>query len=92
MKQLIHYAITLVLWVVSMVLWANWAFPYLCLLLLAMHFVELLAVGLRTGRKYGLSTGTSLGMCMLFGFSWWLPLQKQMKAETFTNLDFAREG
>jgi hypothetical protein len=27
---------------------------------------------------------------MTFGFTWWLPLKKQMEAETFTDADFVR--
>ena len=56
------------------------------------HFIELLIIGFRTGKEYGINAGKSILMCMLFGYNWWLPLRKQMKSETFTDLDFVREG
>ena len=92
MKTIINYALTLLLWIAAIVLWAALSFPYLFIFLLALHFVELIIVGFKTGQKYGVSAGKSILMCMLFGFNWWLPLRKQMKRETFTDLDFVREG
>ena len=92
MKRTINYVITLVLWVVAIVLWANGSFPYLCWFLLVLHFVELVVIGFKTGQQYGVSAGKSILLCMLYGYNWWLPLRKQMKAETFTDADFIREG
>jgi hypothetical protein len=91
MKQIINYAITLILWGVSILLWAYASFPYLCWLLLILHSVEYIAVGFKTGKAYGVGAGKSLGMCMLYGYNWWLPLQRQIKAETFRTADFVRE-
>jgi hypothetical protein len=91
MKTIINYALTLLLWVAAIVIWAALSFPYLFLFLLALHIIELLIIGFRTGKEYGISAGKSILMCMLFGYNWWLPLRRQMKAETFTDLDFVRE-
>jgi peptidoglycan biosynthesis protein MviN/MurJ (putative lipid II flippase) len=92
MKQIINYAITLLLWGVAIALLASRIFPYLFWFLLVLHFVELIVIGLNTGRKYGVSAIKSVIMCMLYGYNWWLPLHKQMKVETFTDADFVREG
>ncbi len=92
MKQTINYAITLLLWAAAIAVWAIWKFPYLFLFLLALHFVELLIVGFKTGKQYGVSAGRSIFMCMLYGYTWWLPMQKQIKSETFTDANFVREG
>jgi hypothetical protein len=91
MKQTINYAVTLVLWGIAIILWTGASFPYLFWLLLALHLVELLVTGFKTGREYGVSAGKSVLMCMLFGYTWWLPLRRQMKAETFSSADFIRE-
>jgi hypothetical protein len=92
MRRIINYAITLVLWIVAILLWAVWKIPYLCWLLLVMHFIELIVVGFKTGRQYGVNAGKSTLLCMLYGYTWWLPLRKQMKVETFKDADFIREG
>jgi len=92
MNKIINYAITLVLWIISIVLWLTGTFPYLWWFLLILHFVELVVIGYRTGKKYGVSAGKSILMCMLYGYNWWLPLRRQMKAETFSDADFVREA
>jgi len=92
MKQTFNYLLTLLLWGVAIVFGLKRVFPYLFWFLLALHFIELVVTGYRTGRKYGVSAGRSIVMSMIFGFTWWLPLQKQMKAETFDASDFTREG
>jgi hypothetical protein len=92
MKRIINYAIILILWIAAMVLWSSLNFPFLFWFLLGLHFVELVVIGFGTGREYGVGPGKSILMCMIFGFVWWLPLRRQMKAETFTNADFIREG
>ena len=91
MKQIFRYAITLLLWIISIVLFINGTFPYLFWLLVLLHFFELITVGFKTGKQFGVSSVRSIIMCMLFGYNWWLPLRKQMKAETFSTADFVRE-
>jgi hypothetical protein len=92
MKTTINYAFTLLLWIVALVLWGTLSFPYLFYFLLALHFVELIIIRFRMRKEYRISAGKSILMCMLYGYNWWLPLRKQMKAETFADLDFVREG
>jgi hypothetical protein len=92
MKQTIYYAIILVLWVIAIVLLVTGIFPYLFWFLLALHFLELILVGYKVGREYGVNAANSILLCMVFGFTWWLPLQKQIRSETFTDADFIKEG
>ena len=92
MKQIINYAIVLLLWLAAILLLSSGVFPYLFWVLLGLHFLELLLVGFRTGREYGVGPGKSILMCMLYGYIWWLPLRRQMAAETFSDADFAREA
>jgi cytochrome c biogenesis protein CcdA len=91
MKQIINYAITLVLWIVSIVLIVAGTFPYLFWLLAGLHFIELVVIGYKTGKQYGVSAVKSILMCMVFGYTWWLPLRKQIDNETFSDADFVRE-
>jgi len=92
MKNVINYIFTLLIWLVAIILWVTISFPYLFYLLAVLHFVELIFIGFRTGREYGVSTSKSILKCMLFGFNWWLPLRRQMQSETFADQDFIREG
>ena len=92
MKTIINYLLTFLLWIAAIIIWAALSFPFLFFFLFGLHFIELLVIGFRSGKEYGVSPIKSILMCMLFGFNWWLPLRKQMKRETFTDLDFVREG
>jgi len=92
LKKLINYFITLLLWILSIVLWATGVFPWLCIGLLVLHFTELIVIGYRTGRAMNRTPATSIVMCMLFGFIWWLPLRRDMKADEFTEDDFMEDG
>ena len=91
MKLIINYIFVLLLWLAAILMLGSGVFPWLFWVLLGLHFLELLLVGFRTGREYGVGAGKSILMCMLYGYIWWLPLQKQMAAETFTDADFVRE-
>ena len=92
MKQYINFFLTIGLWVLAVVLWATGTFPWLCVALIALHFVELITVGYRTGRKANKPVIVSVIMCMLFGFFWWLPLMKSMKKDDLTDADFIEDG
>lgn len=92
MKRLINYFITILLWILSITLWATGVFPWLCIALLALHFVELIVIGYRTGRAMNRTPAISIVMCMLFGYNWWLPLRRDMKADEFTEDDFIEDG
>ena len=87
MKQIINYLLTIILWIAAIVL-VFFKFPYLAYFLLAMHFVELLLVGWKTGKAAQLSTLCILIMCMLFGNYWWRPIRQRIKEEELSEKDF----
>lgn len=91
MKQLLAYIVAILIWIAAAVLWAA-GIPWLFAAFLILHLAELLLVGFRTGRKYGLGAAHSIAMCMLFGFLWWLPLLRAMRADELTDADFAEDG
>ena len=92
MKNLINYFITILLWILSIVLWAIGVFPWLCIGLLVLHFTELTVIGYRTGRAMNRTPATSIVMCMLFGYNWWLPLRRDMESDEFMEDDFMEDG
>ena len=45
----------------------------------ALHFVEFIFIGKKTGDKTGISLAVSFINCMLFGITWWKPLRDQLQ-------------
>ena len=43
----------------------------------ALHLVEFIVVGKKTGDAAGMTAAASFVNCMLFGFTWWKPLRDQ---------------
>jgi hypothetical protein len=64
--------------------------PWLFIGIAVLHFMETILIGVKTGVKYGKNTVYSIFMTLVFGFTWWLPLHKQMREETLTDDDFVR--
>ena len=50
--------------------------PLFGALMYGFHFLEFLFIGRKEGKKAGKGTVSSLISCLLFGFAWWMPLQK----------------
>lgn len=92
MKQLLQYFLVILLWIAAIVLWATGVTPWLFVAQLALHFAELLIIGYRTGRGFGVSVMRSIVMCLLFGYIWWLPIRKSMKADDLSDSDFIEDG
>jgi len=92
MKQLISYLLTIILWIISVILAISNSFPWLLIFLIALHFVELIVIGFRTGRLNGTTAIKSILMCMIFGFFWWLPLKKLMSEDELKEQDFIEDG
>ncbi len=92
MKQLIGYFITILLWILSIIVWAAAAFPWLFAALFLLHFAELILIGYRTGAIMNKTPAQSIAMCLLFGFNWWLPLRRTMKADDLTDEDFIEDN
>lgn len=90
MIQAIQYLICGILWMVSSVITIWKKNPIGIIILALMHGAEAVIIGVKTGLKYGKKLPYSIVMCMTFGFTWWLPLKKQIEAETFTDDDFIR--
>ncbi|MEN6595448.1 MAG: hypothetical protein ABFC31_10945 [Clostridiaceae bacterium] len=92
MKQLLQYFLVILLWIAAIVLWATgvtfWVFGAIAIL----HTFELFLVGYRTGREFGVSALRSIVLCLLFGYVWWLPIRRKMKADDLTEADFAEDG
>ncbi len=92
MKQLLQYVLAILLWIAGIVLWAAGVTFWLFGALLILHVTELLAIGYRTGQKFGVPAGRTIVLCLLFGYLWWLPIRKRMKADEFTEADFIEDG
>ena len=88
MIQAIEYLGCGILWIASSILTIVKKNPIGIAIIAAMHGVEAVVIGVKTGLEYGKKLPYSIVMCMTFGFTWWLPLKKQIKAETFTDKDF----
>ena len=68
------------------------AFPWLFAALFLLHFAELLLIGYRNGAIMNKTPAQSIALCLLFGFNWWLPLRRTMKADDLTDKDFIEDG
>lgn len=90
MIQAIQYIGCGILWIASAVLTIVKKNPIGLIILAAMHGTEAVVIGVKTGLEYGKKLAYSIVMCMTFGYTWWLPLRKQMKREAFTDADFVR--
>lgn len=77
--QIAGYSITILLWIGAVLLSILSGWHWLLIGLLLLHFAELILIGMKTGRKTGVPGWKSITGCMLFGFIWWLPLQRQLK-------------
>ena len=51
--------------------------PLPLLILLGLHTGEYFLKGRRIAREKGLSREEGLAKCLAFGFTWWLPLEKE---------------
>lgn len=92
MKQLIQYFVAILLWIAAIVLWAAGVTFWVFVAVAALHGAELLLIGYRTGRRFGLSPLRSVVMCLLFGYLWWLPIRKKIKEDDLTEADFVEDG
>lgn len=78
--EYVDYALVIILWVIGAVL-TILGFPWITLGIVAMHFTELVTIGLKAGKNGGEGILYSIAMCMMFGFTWWVPLK--MKTNQF---------
>ena len=69
---LVIYTGTVILGIVTGIWWPLF-------FIVALHFVEFFVIGKKTGDAVGMPVLSAFIVCMLFGFTWWLPLRKQLK-------------
>lgn len=90
MLQAIGYLMCALLWVVGALVTIIKKNPFYIILLAFLHGAEAVVIGVKTGLTYGKKFAYSVVMCLTFGFTWWLPLKRQIDAEQFTDADFVR--
>jgi hypothetical protein len=71
------YVIMVLLWVVAVIAQISWSWWYLLVFILAANLIQYLLFGLWYGRRTGTNTYLNIVMNLLFGFVWWIPLQKR---------------
>lgn len=92
MKQLLQYFLVILLWIAAVLLWSAGVTFWMFVAIVVLHTAELLIIGFRTGREYGVPAVRSIILCMLFGYVWWLPIRKKMKADELDDADFVEDG
>ena len=66
------YASVIVLYVIGAVM-TILGMPWLTLGIFALHLFETITIGIGVGRAAGEGLIYSIVMCMMFGFTWWIP-------------------
>lgn len=78
MKDKIQQAFCIVLYAVAIYLWAANSFWYLFVGIVLLHSIELFTKSWEIGKRAGKSAFETIVMTLLFGFTWWLPLEKSL--------------
>lgn len=71
--------LTIIIWIVGLCLWVTKGFSYIVVGVFALHYLEVFLKGIPVGIKAGKSKLYSVVMILTFGFTWWLPIQKEME-------------
>lgn len=72
--EYIDYALVIILWIAGAVL-TILNFPWITLGIFFLHLFETITIGIRTGHRAGEGLLYSAVMCMMFGFTWWVPVK-----------------
>ena len=72
--EYVDYALVIILWAAGAVL-TILNFPWITLGIFFLHLFETVTIGIKTGRAAGENLVYSIVMCMLFGFTWWIPVK-----------------
>ena len=75
----VNKIIVIIIWGIGIYLWIAKGFWYIAIGLFALHFIEVFIKGISVGTKAGKSKMQSTIMTLIFGFTWWLPIQKEME-------------
>lgn len=74
----INKIITIIIWLAGAYLWIFKGFWYIVAGVFALHLIEVFVKGISVGTKAGKSKSYSIIMTLIFGFTWWLPIQKEL--------------
>lgn len=72
--EYVDYALVIILWVIGAVL-TILGFPWITLGIVGLHAFETVTIGIKAGHDAGEKFLYSVAMCMMFGFTWWVPLK-----------------
>ena len=79
MKDRIQQIICVLLYILAIYLWVAKGFWYLFAFLFLLHLTELFVIGWQVGKRAGKPPLVTIGMTLLCGFTWWLPLKKSLQ-------------
>ncbi len=78
------YVVMVLIWVIALVLGFANSWWYVLLTLITVNLVEYLFVGYWFGSRAKKNFWLNLGMCVIFGFVWWIPLRNKKEADSIT--------
>jgi len=73
----INKIIVIFIWVIGIYFWIVKDFWYVVVGIFVLHLIEVFIKGISVGSKAGKSKLYSVIMTLIFGFTWWLPVQKE---------------
>lgn len=79
--QFISCISSLAMWLGSFIITAVKKNPICIVLMVCAHSFQSAVIGIKTGRRAGLDTLTSLALTLCYGFAWWLPLMLKLNKE-----------
>lgn len=78
MRDKINQIITIVLWIISILIWIENDWWYLAIGIFTLHLIEVFVIGVNVGKRARKTTIFSVIMTLIFGFTWWLPIQRRL--------------
>lgn len=75
----VNKILVIIIWIIGIYFWITKGFWYIAAGLFALHLAEVFIKGIPVGLKAGKSRAYSIIMTLIFGFTWWLPIQKEME-------------
>jgi len=74
----VNKILTIFVWAAGIYLWIANGFWYVAAAVFALHLAEVFMKGIPIGKRAGKSISYSVIMTLIFGFTWWLPIQKKL--------------
>lgn len=78
MKDRLQQGFAVALYIAALYLWLLNGFWYFFALLFLLHLAELFLISWKIGRLSGKSHFVTILMTLIFGYTWWLPIQKNL--------------